>query len=89
MVDAVRLADVVIQIRVDTLGVGDPRTFRAVRWKQMGYVNIARDQVARFGPMPYEPYPGCAVAYVLTLPINFSGPNRVPRQSPCSIYLPC
>jgi hypothetical protein len=89
LIEAVRQADVVIQIRIDTLGVADPRTFRAVKWKQMDYVNVARNQVSNFGRMPYEPYAGCPVAYVLTLPISFSAPIRVPHQGPCSIYLPC
>jgi hypothetical protein len=72
LIESLRTAQVVIQVRMDTAGNPDPSTFRAVRWKDQAFVRLARQEVSRIDPTPWEPFPGCRVPYVLTLPFVFS-----------------
>ncbi len=76
LIEGMRGAQVVIQMWADTLGKLDNRTFRAVWWKDQAYVRLARQQTPNLEPQRYEPFPGCAVSYVVTLPFSFS---KLPR----------
>ena len=76
LIEGMRGAQVVIQIWADTLGKLDIRTFRAVWWKDQVFVRLARQQALNLEPQRYEPFPGCAVAYVVTMPFNFSTSPR-------------
>ena len=69
---AVASADVVVQVRVDTLGHLDIRTFRVLRWRESRFIALARSHVSQLDLEPYEMVPGCKAPYLATLPFRFS-----------------
>jgi len=69
---AIDMAHVVFQVRVDTTGRADPRTFRVRRSRDAAFDRLARQELGQLEFPPEEPVPGCRVVFVATVPLRFS-----------------
>jgi len=69
---SIDMAHVVFQVRVDTTGRADPRTFRVRRSSDGAFESLARQEVGQLEFPPEQPVPGCRVVFVATVPLRFS-----------------
>ena len=69
---AIDEAHVVFQVRVDTTGRPEPRTFRVRRSRGVEFERFAQQQLAALDFDPLEAVPGCRVVSVVTVPLRVS-----------------
>ena len=69
---AIEEAHVVFQVRVDTTGRPEPRTFRVRRSRGGEFERFAQQQLQTMEFDPVEAVPGCRVVSVVTVPLRLS-----------------
>lgn len=69
---AIEGAHVVFQVRVDTTGRPEARTFRVRRSRGAEFERFAQQQLATLEFEPLEAVPGCRVVSVATVPLRLS-----------------